>query len=502
MYKLISLRGLAGLKEFPLKEGKNTIGRGEECDIRLDSEFISKQHAVITVKGPEMTIEDLKSRNGTFLNGVMIQTAKLKPGDHVSFQEIVLELRPMIPQKTSLQPKVAQPLSKWGQFGSQVINPYLEKLAERIEWKYLTLALFLLFIGISFLVTVPPTVTEMQTKIQTETIKRAELIVRRIARENQKYLTIQNNTLVPDLLNLSTALARDEERILSAYIVDPLTKKIVAPAEKLNQTLDEAGPILRGAETKKMSIEKLDSNRIVISYPIFVYSPQENQEVSAAVVQAIFNTEGVGLIPSEYSALLLKSLLFLLLIGVFFYFSFIQLTSLEFKKIYTEIESAADKGYRHLELRTKFEEVKSIVHSVNKVFKRTRELISNLPESLRQKEAKSENTNEILKQLLQLLPDGIAVLNDSYQTLFYNSAFQKMAATTGADLHERNILDIIQNQGLLQNISLSLGQAAQGRAVIEEVQIAEKRYQLSVSAIRTPNNEIDFYILKIRQVAS
>lgn len=499
MYKLTSLRGLAEPKEFSLKEGKNTIGRGEECDVRLDSEFVSKQHAVITVKGSEMTLEDLKSRNGTFLNGVMIQTAKLKPGDRISFQEIVLELRPMIPKKISPPP---QSLSKWDQFRQQVISPYLEKLTERIEWKYLMLALFLLFIGISFLVTVPPIVTEMQTKIQTETIKRAELIVRRIARENQKHLTIQNNALVPDLLNLSTALAREEERILSAHIVDSLTKKIIAPAEKLNQTLDEAGPVLRGAEAQKMSIEKLNSNRIVVSYPIFVYSPQENQEVPAAVVQAIFNTEGLGLSPSEHSTLLLKSLLFLLLTGALFYFSFMQLTSLGLKKIYNEIESASDKGYRHLELRTKFEEVKSIVHSVNKVFKRTRELISNLPESLRQKEVKSENTDEILKQLLQLLPDGIAVLNDSYQTLLYNPAFQKMTASTGTDLHERNILDIIQNQGLLQSISLSLGQAAQGKAVIEDLQISEKHYQLSVSAIRAPNNEIDFYILKIREPAS
>lgn len=490
MYKLIPIRGIPGQKEFILKEGKNVIGRTEESDIHLDSEFISKRHALITITGSEMVIEDLKSRNGTFVNGVMVQTAKLKAGDRISFQDIILELRPAAIQKI-----------KWDQF-QKTIHPYLEKMAERVEWKYLTMALFLLFIGVSFLITVPPAVTEMQTKIQTEAIKRAEFVVKRISRENQKYLSIQNNTVIADLLNLSTSAAQDEERILAVHIVDPKTKKILAPAEKLNQTIDESGPILRGTEARSLSIVKLDSDRVLISNPIFVYSAQENEEVVAAVVQTIYNIEGIGLSSSEYSQLLLRSFLFILLIGAFFYFSFTHLTSVEFKKMHNEIESAAEKGFHHLELRTKFEEAKNIVHSINKVFKKTRELILNLPEDLRRKESHTENTDEILRQLLQALPDGIAILNDSYQTILYNAAFQKMAAGKETDLYEKNILDIIQNQGLLQNISLSLGQAAQGRTVIEELHIGEGRYQLSVTASRTPENEIDFYILKIRRLTA
>jgi pSer/pThr/pTyr-binding forkhead associated (FHA) protein len=504
MYKLVLLQSRGGSpsqKEFILKEGKNVIGRTEESDIHLDSEFISKRHALITITGSEMVIEDLKSRNGTFVNGVMVQTAKLKTGDRISFQDIILELCPAAKQKIRQPAPGSQLLSKWDQF-QKTIHPYLEKMAERIEWKYLTMALFLLFIVTSFLVTVPPAVTQMQTKIQTEAIKRAEFIVKRIARENQKYFSIQNNTVAADLLNLSTSVAEDEERILSVLIVDPKTKRILAPAEKLNQTIDESGPILRGTEAAKLLIAELDPDRVLISNPIFVYSPQENEEVVAAVVQVIYNIEGIGLSSSEYYELLLRSLLLILLIGALFYFSFTHLTSIEFKKMHNEIESASKKGYHHLELRTKFEEAKNIVHSINKIFKKTRELISNLPEELRKKESHIENTDEILRQLLQALPDGIAILNDSYQVILYNEAFQKIAMTKKMDIQEKSILDVIQNQRLLQNISLSLGQAAQGRMVTEELQSGEQSYSLSVSASRTPGNEIDFYILKIRQVTA
>ncbi len=505
MYKLVPIRGIPGQKEFILKEGKNVIGRTEESDIYLDSEFISKRHALITITGSEMVIEDLKSRNGTFVNGIMVQTAKLKLGDRISFQDIILELCPVEKQKIR-QPAPGIPLppsqllSKWDQF-QKTIHPYLEKMAERVEWKYLTMALFLLFIGISFFVTAPPIVTEMQTKIQTEAIKRAEFVVKRIARENQKYFSIQNNSVVADLLNLSTSAAEDEERILSVHMVDPKTKRILAPAEKLNQTIDESG-ILRGTEARSLLIAELDSSRVLISHPIFVYSAEANEEVVAAVVQAIYNIEGIGLSSSEYYGLLLRSLLFILLIGALFYFLFTHLTSIEFKKMHHEIESAAKKGYHHLELRTKFEEAKNIVHSINKIFKKTRELISNLPEGLRKQESRTENTDEILRRLLQALPDGIAILNDSYQVILYNEAFQKIAMTKKVDIQEKNILDVIENQGLLQNISLSLGQAAQGRMVAEELQSGEQSYSLSVSASRTPENEIDFYILKIKQVTA
>jgi pSer/pThr/pTyr-binding forkhead associated (FHA) protein len=45
------------------------MGRADENDIVLSGDLVSRKHARITVQGDLLTVEDLGSRNGTFLNG-------------------------------------------------------------------------------------------------------------------------------------------------------------------------------------------------------------------------------------------------------------------------------------------------------------------------------------------------------------------------------------------------------------------------------------------------
>lgn len=50
-----------------------TIGRGEDCDVRVDDEYASPHHAKVTRDDAgRVWIEDLGSTNGTWLNGVRV----------------------------------------------------------------------------------------------------------------------------------------------------------------------------------------------------------------------------------------------------------------------------------------------------------------------------------------------------------------------------------------------------------------------------------------------
>jgi DNA-binding response OmpR family regulator len=62
-----------------------SIGRGLECDIIIDDRQVSRVHAQIrTTKSNETQLEDLDSKNGTFLNGEIIGEPKvLKDGDEI-----------------------------------------------------------------------------------------------------------------------------------------------------------------------------------------------------------------------------------------------------------------------------------------------------------------------------------------------------------------------------------------------------------------------------------
>jgi DNA-binding winged helix-turn-helix (wHTH) protein len=64
---------LQGPREVPLCEGENLLGRVPEGVVRLSSEKASRRHARIVVEGNGAVLEDLGSKNGTFLNGSRVE---------------------------------------------------------------------------------------------------------------------------------------------------------------------------------------------------------------------------------------------------------------------------------------------------------------------------------------------------------------------------------------------------------------------------------------------
>lgn len=68
---------------FPLSRDAYTLGRHRNNDIVISDPKVSSFHARIDRSAEGFTLNDLKSRNGTFLNGKRIETGVLKTGDEV-----------------------------------------------------------------------------------------------------------------------------------------------------------------------------------------------------------------------------------------------------------------------------------------------------------------------------------------------------------------------------------------------------------------------------------
>ena len=84
----------SGGRHFPLVEGALTIGRAGDAAIRIDSGGVSRHHARIVVGGNEARVEDLGSKNGTFVDGKPVSGSHLLiDGDEIRVGPIVLTFR-------------------------------------------------------------------------------------------------------------------------------------------------------------------------------------------------------------------------------------------------------------------------------------------------------------------------------------------------------------------------------------------------------------------------
>jgi hypothetical protein len=85
--RLLVLRGQKRNVEYPIYEGHNFIGRADEKPVDIDLEdqeppdriWCSRQHALISFEERHLTIEDLNSANGTFVNRSRIYPGQKRP---------------------------------------------------------------------------------------------------------------------------------------------------------------------------------------------------------------------------------------------------------------------------------------------------------------------------------------------------------------------------------------------------------------------------------------
>jgi pSer/pThr/pTyr-binding forkhead associated (FHA) protein len=91
--KLLVVRGQPQGKLLVFPTGEYVIGRGDECHIRPNSSWVSRQHCILHVGGDGVSLKDLGSTNGTLVNGRRVMGERqLSDGDHVQIGPLVFKL--------------------------------------------------------------------------------------------------------------------------------------------------------------------------------------------------------------------------------------------------------------------------------------------------------------------------------------------------------------------------------------------------------------------------
>jgi DNA-binding winged helix-turn-helix (wHTH) protein len=94
-------------RHVPLMEGANIIGRAPDATIQCEVAGVSRHHARIVVAGGEATLEDLGSKNGTFLQRKRITSARLSDGDEIRLGKMrfIFRLDPALDATDTVAPE-------------------------------------------------------------------------------------------------------------------------------------------------------------------------------------------------------------------------------------------------------------------------------------------------------------------------------------------------------------------------------------------------------------
>jgi pSer/pThr/pTyr-binding forkhead associated (FHA) protein len=90
---LLVVHGRPRGKSLQFPHGEFVIGRGKECHVRPNSDWVSRQHCLLCVTEDAVHLRDLGSTNGTLVNGRRILVDQpLQDGDQLQIGPLVFEV--------------------------------------------------------------------------------------------------------------------------------------------------------------------------------------------------------------------------------------------------------------------------------------------------------------------------------------------------------------------------------------------------------------------------
>ncbi len=516
-----SIRFLSGPKagrEVLLQNGLVILGRDESCQISIPSKGVSKKHAQLIVKDKSVRIEDLRSSNGTFIEGKKIQAKTLREGDRAALHNVIFELAKKQPPPAAAhspyqqpypymphqgyppgyppghppgQPGAegAPPAEGWGQppakplspleniqkgakgYIDDVVLPGVYKLAEIMEFKFVVGFFVIGFILVTIIFSTVPLTRILKASVEQTGKNHAKSLAEALKIINKKH--IQSG--LPGSLDVSYAESYNEVR--EAYIISP-EGRVLAPDDhgKPDSFIHKA----RTQEQNEMYVEKIGlTNKIGASAPIMAYSAERQENVPMAYAIVIYDTSSLASGAGKTISLVTQNLFISCAIGLILFFFLINLIEFPIKSINRQFGKAL-KDDKASSVSTKYQSpplselcshINSSLHqiSVNQMMSRQEKASDEDEGAGRQSEM--SNLVEIVgfpSLSVDLTTDTVAALNSNF------------TEQIGCEEILQSSVSDIQESGLREHIKMLI---EQGRANPQEISFGE--ISLSGASLQT-----------------
>lgn len=418
MWALRVLSGSLAGKIFELKNGKNLLGRAANCDIQISSNGISKEHCEIHVYPEKVIVVDLKSANGTYLNGVRIQNATVRLGDKMGVHDVILEIMPAPSQKAAAKPPAKikikvprpQPLgspaggsypqmpnqagmqypggvstgasapaghnqvpqyrnifeqlsAQMQDFLEKVALPGIYKLPEWFEFRWVVGGFVVLFIFSVTLLSMIPTFRSAKESGIGESLRRAMSVARHLAEINQKAV------LEGQFGSLSTHSAELEEGVKDVFIVQKSDGMILAPASRAGRTPDEPFVHKARAEDRPISME-ISATEIGASAPIGQFDPTTGLPSIKGYAIVIYDVSGMALDQSRAISLFMQILVIASVLGSVLFFFLSKLVEKPVRELNLNLDSAMRDRRDNIQIPYLYPEYQALIGNINSLLSR------------------------------------------------------------------------------------------------------------------------------------
>lgn len=523
MWGLRVLSGANAGQVFTLKGNKILVGRGTQCQIQFKDPEVSKEHAIIVVNGDEISIEDNKSRNGTFVNGVRITRRKLQRGDKITLNQTLCDLiilptgqnksqalatRPAMPSPGPLPgayppPGGFSPNDSNSQsrpvgasnftpesrgrievYFEDVFLPGIYRLAEVMEFK-LVIGLFMLIFAVTLTaLSTIPMLAITSSSIELESRRRALTIARNLANFNQQALLKEMDTA------LSTQNAELEEGVSSAYIIRQEDGTIIAPASRAGAVPNI--PFIEAARRdQKELVEQINSSQIAVAVPMSAFNPETATYKVKAFAVILYDMGALAVDDGRTLSLFFQTLLIALVLGFILYYFFNRFVEYPILSLNRQLDAILKNQQEPAaELKIEFPLFQELLENVNSILARISD-----PNSQDNGMSGSRDFETI--NIVNLIGYAGMAISSDHNILALNSAAEGLLGLSESNVRNQPIT-LLPDQALQKSLYDLFDHATANPAVIakNELEFAGENTEIQCQAL-TEKGSVKYFLITL-----
>lgn len=458
-----------------LAEGSYKIGRSSACEIHLKSPQISKQHALLVIKGGKVAILDLGSSNGVFINGILVRKQRIDKGDEVVIGDYKIRIGSEAVERKSSRdtrarvrpdpftsdegnaarklefeevpeaPAAISPQEKLLLLMDQkVLAPYY-RLMKTVDWKVLLFSILGGALLLAVFLSAFPIIEWGKTITTEEALNRAHTVITQTVRENYRVITTTK-----DFGKLTVEAAEASEGILSAYIVDPKNNSVLAPAKLLNHAINDIYTLIaikniKEGKEDQTSVER-DDGIYVVAQPIHAFSQEENDKVLQAIVIAEF--EIPKKVHSTYQPLA-TSALFALLCTLMAFYAISKMFSYPIITMQEQLDTALKGESVTITSEAKSAELETLATVINFAVSRMKAAGGGLaqPVDASTTEAEDAAYQAAVEAFSLTTADAVLLLDSEKKIRFVSSPLEELLSMRNQYAQGQNISDACKDPG-------------------------------------------------------